>query len=52
MVPDCTVPYTFDEAGRHHYIAACLDAAEEPCSLPFTFDDQGTKHYTSACLAD
>ncbi len=52
MIPDCTVPYTFDSAGRHHYIAACMDAVEEPCAVPFSFDDDGTKHYKSACLSD
>lgn len=52
MVPDCTVPYTLDSAGRHHYITACMDAAESPCEVPFTFDDEGTKHYKEACLSD
>lgn len=52
MIPDCTVPYNLDEAGRHHYIAACMDAVEEPCAVPFHFDDDGTKRYKSACLTD
>lgn len=52
MIPDCTVPYTFDSAGRHHYIAACMNAVDEPCAVPFSFDDDGTKHYKSACLSD
>jgi hypothetical protein len=52
MVPDCTVPYTFDEAGRHHYIAACMDSVGSPCEVPFTYDSEGTKHYKTSCLGE
>jgi hypothetical protein len=52
MVPDCTVPYTFDEAGRHHYIDACMEASGAPCDVPFSYDSDGTKHYKTACLSD